>query len=578
MASSDDETTQQNDAGAPDAGIPQFSAAARYELGELIAKGGMGEVIEAHDRQIRREVAIKRVRSDRTSARGMARFFHEAMIQGRLDHPAILPVHEVGIDPDGRPFFVMKRLSGTTMTDAIGSLPRERLLRAFADVCLAVAFAHGRGVIHRDLKPANIGLGDFGEVYVLDWGIARVLDEDDVEGLGGSDDDGDRTQAGATIGTHGYMAPEQIRSASTIDARADVYSLGCILFEILAGERLHPKGTAAVESTLAGIEARPSLRGKLVPPELEALCVGATALDPDRRMSARELGERVQAFLDGDRDLAQRKDLARAHLATAERAFAERHLEGHRRTAIREAGRALALDPELAGAADLVTRLMLEPPKDIPPEVTATLAEENLRAISRNAKFGARSYLAFVAFIPILLTSGNYEYALMLACAIVFNSALVLMWPPHAAGRIVAVGLANALLIALVARLFSPFFVAPGVAAVATMALSLSPDYDNRRHVVILALAMVAAIIVPWLLEEAGLLSRTMVMTPLSISFSGPAVGIPEAPAIAGLVMYVVAILAAAAAFGHALRRAERAARTHLHLQAWQLAQLVPAR
>src|SRR5262249_32320712 len=137
--------------------------------------------------------------------------------------------------------------------------PRKRLLRAFVDVCLAIEFAHTRGVVHRDLKPANIVLGEFGEGYVLDWGIAHVAGDArpsfmDIDTLGD-----DTTLAGAMLGTPGYMSPEQVRSDPLLDGRADVYALGSILFEILAQRPLHARGASALASTLAGVEARVSV-------------------------------------------------------------------------------------------------------------------------------------------------------------------------------------------------------------------------------------------------------------------------------------------------------------------------------
>src|SRR3954471_17945738 len=181
-----------------------------YTVGEMIGRGGMGEVLLAHDEVIGREVAIKRMRRADPDPDAETRFVREAKIQARLQHPSIVPVHELGRDADGRPYFTMKRLAGVTLHQLLGG-PRQRLLRAFADVCLAVEFAHEHGVIHRDIKPTNIMLGDFGEVYVLDWGVARVLDEDgsghpsvrDIITVEGE------TQVGAVMGTPGYMAPEQ---------------------------------------------------------------------------------------------------------------------------------------------------------------------------------------------------------------------------------------------------------------------------------------------------------------------------------------------------------------------------------
>src|SRR5678815_2301398 len=159
----------------------------RYRFGEVLGEGGMGEVLLAHDEHIGRDVAVKRIRSTEPSAEELSRFLREARVQGRLEHPAVVPVHDLTADRDGRPFFVMKRLTGTTMQELLAGLragseadaaaTRRRLLRAFADVCLALEFTHSNGIIHRDLKPANIVLGDFGEVYVLDWGVARAVTE-----------------------------------------------------------------------------------------------------------------------------------------------------------------------------------------------------------------------------------------------------------------------------------------------------------------------------------------------------------------------------------------------------------------
>ena len=321
---------------------------ARYRLGPVIAKGGMGEIVTAHDEQIGREVAIKRMRALSPNARQIARFLREAQIQGRLEHPAIVPVHELGVDADGQPFFAMKKLAGTTLTQILRKpFSRQRVLRSFADVCLAVEFAHINGVIHRDLKPDNLMLGDFGETYVLDWGVAKAIGEaDDAfpatgEGL---------TRAGIAIGTVGFMAPEQER-AEEVDGRADVYGLGAVLFEILAGEPMHVRTASGVLPRDA-IETRPSLRAPTrdIPPELDDAVVAATAIEKAKRVgTARELGERIERYLDGDRDLALRKQLAARALGNARTAFAEREDS----VAMREAGRALALDPTHAGAAEL---------------------------------------------------------------------------------------------------------------------------------------------------------------------------------------------------------------------------------
>jgi eukaryotic-like serine/threonine-protein kinase len=283
---------------------------ARYRLGSRLGAGGMGEVLLATDQQIGRDVAIKRMRV--SSAELEARFLREARIQGRLEHPAIVPVHELATDAEGRPFFVMKRVTGTTLADILaeGVKPaqRQKLLRSFAEVCLAVEFAHSKGIVHRDLKPANIMLGDFGEVYVLDWGIARVLADTQDDVAVPIQAGPDATQVGAVLGTLGYMSPEQLRGQA-IDARSDVFALGCILFEIIGGQPLLPRTYDALEEAFSTVVRRASSRARLrdMAPELVALCIEATRLEVDQRLqTARVLGAGVEKFLDGDRDLAAR--------------------------------------------------------------------------------------------------------------------------------------------------------------------------------------------------------------------------------------------------------------------------------
>ncbi|HEX5057902.1 MAG TPA: serine/threonine-protein kinase, partial [Kofleriaceae bacterium] len=195
---------------------PDTMMGGRYRLGRRIGKGGMGEVMAARDTQIARDVAIKRMRAATPSEKAISRFLREAMVQGRLEHPAIVPVHEIGRDADGLPYFVMKKLSGTSLAkilDDDAPITLQRVLRAFADVCLAIEFAHVRGIVHRDLKPDNIMLGDYGEVYILDWGVAKVVGEEDSDfaDVGSGSGEFVATRVGTAVGTPGYMAPEAVR-------------------------------------------------------------------------------------------------------------------------------------------------------------------------------------------------------------------------------------------------------------------------------------------------------------------------------------------------------------------------------
>jgi serine/threonine-protein kinase len=557
----------------------------RYRLGRRIGKGGMGEVMAARDVQIARDVAIKRMRAAAPSDKAIRRFLREANVQGRLEHPAIVPVHEIGRDADGLPYFVMKKLAGTSLQKILEDrgFARQRVLRAFADVCLAVEFAHVRGIVHRDLKPDNIMLGDFGEVYVLDWGVAKILGEDESEFADiGSGSGEHATRAGTAVGTPGYMAPEQVRGQSDIDGRADVYTLGCLLFEILSGEPLHPRGNAGMQSALAQFDARPSSRtpDRDIPPELDALCEKATAFDRNTRIqTARELGERVERYLDGDRDLALRRQLARDHLERASAAFAASDSDDNRRTAMREAAGALALDPALGGAAELVGRLMLEPPRETPREVVDAMANDDVRDAKAVAKAGMWAVFGSLAFIPLLYLiapQNTIHVPALMTCllldGIVATHAMRAEKPKP--GLVV---IANTVIVIVLARMFSPILIAPGIAASLAMAMVLTPRFSWLGSPVTIALLMIGAVGVPLLLEQVGGLSTTMSVSGDGVLFRAPAIsGNAPAATIAVGALYAIALIGGATVAGYQMRERTLQAQKHLHLQAWQLRQLVP--
>jgi hypothetical protein len=560
-------------------------AATRYVVAQTLGRGGMGEVLAARDHQLGRDVAIKRMLRTDVSDRSMQRFFREASIQGRLDHPAIVPVHELGIDGDGRPFFVMKKLSGTSMSQRIGDPDaRRRLLRAFAEVCLAVEFAHTRGVVHRDLKPDNIVLGEFGEVYVIDWGVAKVADhvEDKPLGVMRADTEGLRTVAGMAIGTPGYMAPEQARGARDVDGRADVYSLGCILFEILTGTMMHPRGEAGLVGAVEGVRVRPSTRAPArdVPPELDTLVWQATEPDRDGRIAtARELGERVQLYLDGDRDLALRHQLAVAHFVRAQDAFAARDAASARADAMREAGRALALEPGLAGAAELLGRLMLEPPAVPPPDVEREFTADNLAMVHRHSTTGMRGFIGYAALAPALVASGTARIYAVAIIAVVAAAVALLARPPTLKTlnrRAIALAGLNALLIGLLGRTFSPFLIAPGIATVTASALVFGPRYERGWMVAAVAALLAAAMLLPWLGEMAGWLPATSSWGPEGVTLVAPGVRLPGVLDGVLLAVTTIAMVFAAAGMSYRMCAADRALRRKMLLQAWQLRQLVP--
>jgi serine/threonine-protein kinase len=217
----------------------------RYELHEEIGRGGMGCILRGHDPELGRDLAVKVLLDQHQNNPGLIRHFvKEAQIGGQLQHPGLVPVHDLGQLPDGRPYFAMKLVCGRTLAALLAKRPdpqhdRPHFLSIFLQVCQAVAFAHSRGVIHRDLKPSNVMVGEFGEVQVVDWGLAKVL--------GSNGDQADpsvtiratmagETQPGTVVGTPAYLAPEQASGAvDRLDTRADVFGLGAMLCEILTG-------------------------------------------------------------------------------------------------------------------------------------------------------------------------------------------------------------------------------------------------------------------------------------------------------------------------------------------------------
>jgi len=566
---------------------PDTMIGGRYRLGRRIGKGGMGEVMAARDVQIARDVAIKRMRAATPSEKAIQRFLREAMVQGRLEHPAIVPVHEIGRDSDGLPYFVMKKLAGTSLAkilDDDAPIALQRVLRAFADVCLAVEFAHTRGIVHRDLKPDNIMLGDFGEVFVLDWGVAKVAGEEDSEfaDVGSGSGEFVATRVGTAVGTPGYMAPEAVRGQSDVDGRADVYTLGCLLFEILADEPLHPRGNAGMQTALADVEVRPSERSpdRDIPPELDELCVQACAFDRNKRIqTARELGERIERYLDGDRDLALRRQLARDHLARARAAFVASDGDEDRRSAMRESAAAIALDPALDGAAELVGRLMLEPPRETPPEVREAMNADDIREAKGVARAGVWAVIGALLFVPLLywIARPDNHYIFALGALLVLDGIVAVHAIRAKQPRPGLVVIANTIIVIVVARMFSPILIAPGVAASLAMAMVLTPRFSWIGSPITITIFMIGGVTVPLLFEHLDLLSQTMSVSPAGVLFAAPALsGSAEGPTILVGALYAAALITASAIAGYQMRQRSLEAQKRLHLQAWRLRQLVP--
>lgn len=270
----------------------------RYEPLELIGRGGMGTVCRALDRGLGREVALKVLRGAAPGGEAGERLLREARVLARLEHPGLVPVHDAGVLADGRAFYVMRLVRGTCLDDHVKALDPGRgpRLRLFLRVCEAVAFAHAHGIVHRDLKPQNVMVGPFGEVLVMDWGVARLLgDAPDAPNDTPRTEPTLDTRAGTVMGTPGYMAPEQAAGqAATADERADVYALGALLHFLLAEEPPSSPGGA-------GLRAAASRLGRPVPRALAAIVSKALSVDPAQRYaSVTALARDVEAFLSAE--------------------------------------------------------------------------------------------------------------------------------------------------------------------------------------------------------------------------------------------------------------------------------------
>jgi len=292
-----------------------------YTLSRVHDQGGLGRVWLAFDKRLCRDVALKEIRPDRLPTdQSLRRFVREAQITGQLEHPNIVPVYELARDEERTyPFYTMRFVHGQSLGDAIEAYHQQRrvgadvriefrrLLQAFVSVCQAIAYAHSRRVIHRDLKPSNVMLGSYGEVVVLDWGLAKILDKQDeateaepaIRNL--DDSGGVATQPGQVLGTPAYMAPEQALSKhDEIDALTDVYGLGAILYRLLTGERPHRGRDSQERIRHAAEDPTPEPRSVAasVPRPLSAICRKAMSRNRlDRYLSAGALAEDVQRWL-----------------------------------------------------------------------------------------------------------------------------------------------------------------------------------------------------------------------------------------------------------------------------------------
>lgn len=500
----------------------------RYEPRRELGKGGMGVVDLCFDRQIGREVAVKVLLPNAAKRRSSRdRFLREARVQAQLEHPGVVPVYDLGVTPGGQPYFAMKRVRGTTLLAALVGLwkgepgfaeryPRRALLSVIERVCEAVAYAHARGVVHRDLKPANIMIGDFGEVNVLDWGIAKLRSDSDLSDPASDDDDvPDFTVPGSIVGSAGYMSPEQA-SGEEADERADVYALGTILFESCTHQMLH-RGTYGerLRSTIEGVDARPSARlgDPDFPEELDAICEKATAPRDERYPNAGALLADLRAFLEGQRSAELRREVATQHAEAARVSLAGGRVsasETVRVQALRQLGAAAVLDPENREMIGMIERLLApqDDTEQMPEEVEASIAKDRRESARVATGRSALAYAAGMMALPILGWMGVRDWTLfsVFAAALIASGVgAALLWRSREVSTTVVTLSAPMAFgtLALFSAVFGPFFLVPGLASATAVAFMISQRAEWQLRGVV-NVCSAASVLVPFGLQQLG--------------------------------------------------------------------------
>ncbi len=610
------EETREPRAGAIDAAALEFEirGTSRYDTGTLLGAGGMGEVRLSLDQRIGRRVARKTMRASRENPAALGRFLREARVQGQLEHPAIVPVYDLDVDEDEQVYFTMKRVRGETLERVLDHLRRgdqawtrrfgvRRLLSAFAQICLAVDYAHTRCVVHRDLKPANVMLGSFGEVYLLDWGLAKVVGATGMERGRARDPEGEEddppvdssnavvgasgviTANGVLLGTLGYMAPEQLAGRGPrVDARADVYSLGAILFEILTLTRLREETTPAqlLVSLATGVPPRPSSRAPSVPPELDELCARSLSVRPERRPgTARELAEAVELYLDGEHDAKLRRDLAARHATAARRNLDDAALDGAatRVGAMREALKALALDAEQPEAQRLLLDVLTDTTGEVPAAARPELEAVTDRSRGMTVRIAMQAMLYCLAVLPFLVFAGVLHWPVVGATTAVTVAGMLFarhLWKKgHAGtGEITALVGIVAVIVALTSCYLGPFVIMPTMAVGASLILAMSATRRERR---IGAIVFAAGGLLPYVVEILGVVPRAYTFEPGRIVVAARAAALPHWPTMGAMAYSTVAWTLLTIMLVGRMRDALAALERRQFLQAWYLRQLFPA-
>ncbi|HEY4057262.1 MAG TPA: serine/threonine-protein kinase [Kofleriaceae bacterium] len=544
--------------------------AERYEYVEMLGKGGMGEVRLCRDGRIMREVAVKMLRGTlRDDKELRVRFLREARVQGQLEHPAIVPVHDLGIAPDGAPFFTMKRVRGETLRTALKAIKagdrskytRRRLLTAFSTVCLAIELAHRRGVVHRDLKPDNVMLGDFGEVYVIDWGIAKVLHRPDLPIGDDSSVDlpqaGTPTRVGAVLGTPRYMAPEQ--QTGEASPASDIYALGLILHEIVVCD--------------ASLDA---------PPELLAITEKATArLLEQRTQSPRELHDAIEKFLDGDRDLAARRAAAEEKAVRADKqlVYGGSNITPAVRAQIaRDVGSALGLDPTNARALRALTGLLSRVPDTLPPEALADMETHRRERVSRALSNAAFTTWSILLLIPLFIWMGVREPVVLFSYAGCVAAAGGFQWAARY-GRyqpmlFVAAFVSLVIAVSLLSRSLGLLGIMPTIFAILTLTFRI--NVATTKHGLLVLAGTSLGVLIPLLLMWAGVTAPLYELHDNVLTITPHLHDLPSTATQVYLVATTIGALGVASIFGRIYTAELRRADERNAFHTWQLQQLLP--
>jgi tetratricopeptide (TPR) repeat protein len=558
----------------------------RYEVRGELGTGGMAVVYRAHDPRLERDVAVKVLHPHLArDPESRARFEREARAAARLRHPNIVEVYEFSDPEERESYMVTELLEGPTLrrfAERHPDVPAEVAAAVGVVLCDALACAHAQGVVHRDVKPDNLML-QRGQVKLTDFGIAHVAD-----GRG-------MTVTGQVLGSPAHMAPEQIEG-SAVDARTDVFAAGTVLYQLAVG-RLPFEGTTAhalLRKILEGQFTDAARAAPKVGHRFAAVLAKALARDPEARYpSAEALRDDLCAFLKEVGWDAPDKEL-RAYFEDPEAVVAALHerlkgrlpalgeqcqREGRNGEAMGYFNRALALDPENPGALRTFVRLLVEPPREVPAEVEAKMTDDyNARRLG-SFRGGAIAFAIWLALTPLAVWIGVRDWGSFLSmAALVAACAALCLYVGRTARHVEAIQ-RTVMLFAVTAaafttRLFGPFVLVPALIVVVTFVFSMTPDLRWRRLFMALgSLGMVG----PILLEVSGVIAPSYVFHDGLIELHPRMTWLTAGPSLVSLMLVHLGLLLAMVQVVGRMRDAFDVVSRRLHLQAWQLRQIVPS-